>query len=279
MFASEYVRGFEVMGKELSLDKSIVALTPIFLSIGTNVNILDSILENIGENFDAILGFSVVAGYMLINYVGEKKVKYYPWAPLLKILRFDENESISLYQKAVDNDFTLIIDILSRLISLYYYGTVSRLIDAIVRWNVDIESVMRILLSASYATSSIANLLELLNFIIKVSHKRSIASRLDTYVFELLNKISAETKPMVLRRFLETEEARKRIIRLVEEYPSILVLQAVNRLIKAYIPIEIAKKMSQKSRLKIDISRISKHIPDWRSFVDTKTLEYFGVEV
>ena len=275
-FAREYAKSFKVKGRKLSAEKAIIASAPLFVSLGTDLRVLEEVVESIGENFGAVVGFSVIAGYILIKYVN-REVKYYPWAALLRLLDFGEREAINLYQKATSGDFGLIIDIMSRVIGIYYHGSISGLINAVTRWNIRLEYLEKLLFSASYVTSGIGNLIELINLILSITNKQSQAESVETFIFELLNKISLEVKPAVLRRFLEMEETRRKIIGLIEKCPSALILYAVNRIIKGFLPLDIAKKMSEEQKIGIEEQILDKYMPNWKELLDIKTRLYLGV--
>ena len=275
-FAREYARGFEVKGARLSTEKAIIASTPLFLSIGTNRTVLERVVESIGENFNAVVGFSIAAGYTLIRYVS-REVKYYPWASLLSLLGFGEREAISLYQKARSGDFGLIIDILSRIIGTYYHGSIGGLIEAANRWHIRLEYIEKLLFSASYAMSGIGHLMELIDLASGIATKGLREKGVENFIFELLNKISLEVRPAVLRRFLEMEKTRRKIIGIIENVPSALVLYAVNRLVRGFLPLDIAKKIAEEQDLHADIWILNRHVPNWRDILDIKTKLYLGV--
>ncbi len=277
-FAEEYSKSFKSMGEKLSTEKSIVASIPLFYCVGTNTKIFDVVVNSISRNFDATYGFCIAAGYALMRYLGLKGVRYFTWNILLKTLDYTDQEALQLYQKARKNDPSLIFDILSKMISKYYRGPVSSLIYAVTKGITSTKSAVALLLSTSYTTSSMANLQEILEFVYKMLNKHwGKEPNIDTYVFKIMDKIASEARPVVIRRFLEMDGTRRRIIEILTNYPSTLIFQAFNRLIKAYIPYEVAKRLSVESEIHIDVKKLEKNMPNWRRYMDLKTLTYLGV--
>ncbi|MEX0567720.1 MAG: hypothetical protein Q6363_000980 [Candidatus Njordarchaeota archaeon] len=278
-FIEEYVKCMEKVGNKLSVDKAIIAVYPVLKTSSIKSNVFERVIYSMSENFKSFYGLSIAIGYGLIRYVYSMKSGFFAWNVVMVLLSFSNEDALLIYQKARNGDYDVIFDILSKLVGKYYRGSISKMIDFVIRGKISVDSAMKILLSTSYATLGIANIMEImdyLNRILEVYWKKH--DKIDSYVFEVINKIASEAKPAIIRRFLEIEMNRKKLIGIVEKYPSVLILSAINRLIKAYIPAEVGRKISESSNIKLNIEHINKEIPDWRSFLDVKTLIYFGVE-
>jgi len=278
-FAPEYAKSFKYSGEKMSIEKAIVASMPLFYSVGSNVNVFEDTIEAIRGNFDAIYGFSIASGYALMKYMNLMQIKYFTWNVLLKLLRFSDKDALQLYQKAKNKDFGLIYDVLSKIVAFYYSGSVSKLIYAVTKGITSVESAVKILLSTSYTTSSMVNIMELLDFMLSILKTYwGKNPEVETYVFEILNKISSEARPAILRRALEMEKVREKLVEIVGNYPSTLIYCAINRLIKAYIPYEVSRKISESSKIKLNTRYIEQRMPNWKDFLDTKTIVYLGVQ-
>ena len=277
MFAEEYAKCFGRSGSMLSIDKSIIASIPLFHAIGTNFIVLDKVVSSISSGFNALLGFCISAGYTLLRYL-RGETRYYPWAPMLKLLGYSESEAVGLYQRASSGDHRVIIDMFSRLLGLYYRGSLTGLIDVVSRWEIDIDDIFKLLLSISFSASSLGDMIRLLDIFLNIVRGRAYGKRVDILFFKLLNKVAFESKPALIRRVLERDDVRRKIIEIVDALPSVLVLTAVNRIVKAYLPLEIAKKLAEKDRVSIDVLSINSKVHNWREYLDIKTRYYLGVE-
>ncbi len=275
MLIQEYCKCFIQSAEKLDTEKTIVAFSPIPYSTRLTMDMCSEILRAAGKNINSLFGISIVLGYGLLKHTHSMhSLRYFAWAKFLQAGGFSDEEMLTILEKARGLTHGVIYDIFSGLLKTHYCGSLTGLIDIIGNLP-SVENAVELLTSISYAGSGLTGLSDVLRICERLAEKGgNLCSR---YVFEILNKIASEARPSILRRLLETKEARSRIINIIENTPSLLVLSAVNRLVKAYLPMSTIVRMSKKRTRSLNHAVLDASIPDWKRVLDKKTLIYLGV--
>ncbi len=261
-------------GNRLSIERVIISVMPLFHLKFADKDAFISVLQGFSRNFDGLLGLSIVATYALISHMLHEELYLFSINAFLEALAMDPNEMLDAYEKARSGDKSLMYIILSKIVDVYYRGSISRILDAIMSDIVGVKDAINILARIPYTQATVQDLKQIFEFIIRVSEKFSGEADIGGNMLNLLMRIGSEARPAIIRNFLDSDEGRSLIIELIKRAPSKLALLAIDKLVSTFLPVEtLSSSLEVKSYDEIcDI--LDKILPNWQNKLNQKTIRY-----